>query len=254
MRPLSAHNLLRVWEQGQHQHPWERALMMLAVNSPEMTWHELAALPVGQRDARLLSLREHTFGPRLTGVSLCPACQGRLEFTVAVADIQIASPSLYPQDQRETGENQANLSLSVAGYAVHFRLPNSLDLSALAGGADVDATRLRLLERCLLGAEHDGEEIAADGLPADVVDAVVARMAQADPQGDVQLSLSCPGCGHHWQAMFDIVSFFWSEINAWVVRVLHEVHTLASAYGWRESDILTMSPRRRQAYLEMVSG
>jgi hypothetical protein len=254
MRPLSAHDLLRVWEQGQRQQPWDRALIMLAVNSPEMTWHELAALPVGQRDARLLSLREHTFGPRLTGVSVCPACQGRLEFTIAVADLQVGSPSLYPQGQRETGENQAILSLNVAGYEVRFRLPNSLDLSALGGGADVDATRLWLLERCLLEARHNGEEIAADGLPAEVVDAVVAYMAQADPQGDVQLSLSCPGCGHYWQAMFDIVSFFWNEINAWVVRVLHEVHLLASAYGWREGDILAMSPWRRQAYLEMVSG
>ncbi|HSB10234.1 MAG TPA: phage baseplate protein, partial [Blastocatellia bacterium] len=32
------------------------------------------------------------------------------------------------------------------------------------------------------------------------------------------------------------------------------VHTLASAYGWRESDILNLSPWRRQLYLTLVNG
>ena len=78
-------------------------------------------------------------------------------------------------------------------------------------------------------------------------------MAQADPQADVQLALSCPACSHQWQSVFDIVSFFWSEMNAWAYRILREVHILASAYGWREADILAMSPYRRQLYLKMVS-
>jgi hypothetical protein len=34
--------------------------------------------------------------------------------------------------------------------------------------------------------------------------------------------------------------------------VLREVHILASAYGWREDDILAMSPARRRIYLEML--
>ena len=79
-------------------------------------------------------------------------------------------------------------------------------------------------------------------------------MAQADPQADVQLALSCPVCGHKWQTAFDIVSFFWSEINAWAARILREVHILAWGYGWREADILALRPWRREVYLEMVSG
>ena len=85
------------------------------------------------------------------------------------------------------------------------------------------------------------------------MDRVAEAMAQVDSQADVQLDLVCPSCGHQWQATFDIVSFFWSEINAWAYRVLHEVHTLASAYGWREADILALDPGRRQFYLQLVS-
>jgi S-adenosylmethionine synthetase len=100
--------------------------------------------------------------------------------------------------------------------------------------------------------EHNGGRISLDELPDDIVDAVVDRMAQADPQSDVQLALSCPVCGREWQAAFDIVSFFWTEIDAWARGILQQVHVLASAYGWREADILTMNPGRRQSYLEMV--
>jgi hypothetical protein len=36
--------------------------------------------------------------------------------------------------------------------------------------------------------------------------------------------------------------------------MLRDVHALATAYGWREADIVAMSPWRRQVYLDMVSG
>ncbi len=58
-------------------------------------------------------------------------------------------------------------------------------------------------------------------------------MSELDPQGDVQIALSCPQCSHRWHAPLDIVSFVWSEIHAWAVRLLRDVHALASAYGWR---------------------
>jgi hypothetical protein len=50
------------------------------------------------------------------------------------------------------------------------------------------------------------------------------------------------------------VSYLWAEVHSWALRTLHEVNVLASAYGWRESDILALSQWRRQAYLEMVQS
>jgi hypothetical protein len=77
-------------------------------------------------------------------------------------------------------------------------------------------------------------------------------MGQAEPLADLSLAATCPACGHNWQILFDIVSYFWSEINAWSLRLMREVHSLASAYGWREADILAMSAWRRQRYLELI--
>jgi hypothetical protein len=36
--------------------------------------------------------------------------------------------------------------------------------------------------------------------------------------------------------------------------MLVEVHKLASAYGWREADILAMSATRRSMYLNIING
>ena len=87
-----------------------------------------------------------------------------------------------------------------------------------------------------------------------IAEAVMERLAAADPQADVWIDLTCPACGRNWQEEFGILSFFWSEIHGWAARILREVHELARAYGWREAEILALSPWRRQAYLEMLSG
>jgi hypothetical protein len=241
MRALSASELLDAWEQGLAQPPARRALTLLAAACPDTPADTLTELSVGQRDACLLTLREWTFGPQLAGLATCPGCGERLELSFGVADVRVNS-----ETAAET------LSLAVDGYQVRFRLPNSLDLATVAGHEDITAARQALLTQCVLAVHEEDEERPADQLPANVVEAVVDRMAQADPQANVQLDLSCPSCDQRWQAAFDIARFFWNEVDAWAQRVLREVHVLASTYGWREADILALSPWRRQFYLEMI--
>jgi hypothetical protein len=78
-------------------------------------------------------------------------------------------------------------------------------------------------------------------------------MAAADPRADVELALACPACAHEWTAAFDAAAFLWSELDAWTRRTLHDVHTLATAYGWTEAEVLALG-RRRHVYLELVGG
>ena len=117
---------------------------------------------------------------------------------------------------------------------------------------DLDGARATLLTGCIASATRDGEVIEASALPSEVLDTVVARLRQLDPQADVALDLTCPQCQHGWREPFDIVTFFWSEVAVAARRLLVEVHDLASAYGWSESEILHLSPARRDAYLEML--
>jgi hypothetical protein len=248
MRSLSATELLNVWERGLTQSPVQRALSLLAAgcNAPADT---LTQLSIGQRDACLLTLREWAFGPQIVGVASCPGCGECLEMTFDVSEIR-AAPGL--PDSNGAGAGGETFALSAADYIVHFRLPNSRDLSATVDQADVAARGRQVFERCVLSAQRDGADVAVAELPGDVIAAVIVRMEEADPQADVRIPLTCPVCAHCWQATFDILSFFWQEIDGWARRILRDVHTLASAYGWREADILALSPHRRQLYLEMV--
>ena len=114
------------------------------------------------------------------------------------------------------------------------------------------ATRRALADRCILEATWGGVEATADDLPDDLLAALAAEMSARDPQAEVLLDLTCPACGARWQTVFDIAAYFWAELTAEAKRLLREVDALARAYGWCEADILALSPRRRQAYLELV--
>ncbi len=174
-----------------------------------------ASAPVGRRDAALLALRVECFGSAFTGVTRCPACREEIELAFDADEVW-----------REPG--------AIAGDG--FRLPTSEDLAAIEAMDDVEAARQVLLDRCAPDADA----------------AVLARMAAADPQADVQVDADCPACGHRWREPFDILTFVWTEIATRAHHLLGDVHELALAYGWSERDILALSPPRRQAYLEMI--
>jgi len=235
----TAFELLGVWERERHSPPLHRSLALLAATCPEAYPEQLAALSIGARDGLLLTLREQLFGPRLRCVASCPRCADQLEFAFDATDIRA---DLAPDTP---------LALEADGYALRFRLPSSLDLAAVAGEP---SARARLIERCLLGAERGGAAVTVADLPAEITAEVAAAMGRADPQADVQLAMSCPACGEHWPARFDIASYLWEELEGWARRTLIEVHILAAAYHWREQEILALSPWRRTYYLELVQA
>ena len=244
MRPLSAAQLLEAWERGLSEPVWRRVFPLLASACVDSSFDALAALSIGERDRRLLTLRHWTFGSQLASVANCSRCGETLEWTVETTDLVMQS----------VAEHSASLSVDVDQYHVQFRLPNTLDLAGVANCNDPALARQHLLENCVVSAEQKGEQFAASALPVSVTTAIVERMAEADPQADLQVDLACPACGEEWRAQFDIESFFWSELCSWAQRILSEVHRLARAYGWSETEILNLSPWRRQFYLSQATA
>ena len=243
---FSAAKLLQVWERGQRQLHVEKALTLLAAGHPENEPNMLAALSIGQRDAGLISLREQLFGAQLSSLTDCPACGERLELNFNVNDIRAsASPA------------EAAISFSEADYELQLRLPNSRDLLLVTECGSREEMRARLFEQCVVQLAYHGQVESAkrcEEIPAEIIELAIGRLGDADPQADVEIALTCPECGHAWQTNFDIVSYLWSELHAWAMQLLREVHLLASAYGWRESDIINMTAQRRQSYLELLTG
>ncbi len=247
MRALTAAELLALWERGGAMSAPRRALAILGSAFPDTPAETLGRLPIGRRDDLLLQLRALAFGPHLDATTQCPHCRAQLELA-------------FTTDQLRSSANPASvepLSLDVAEHTLRLRLPDTFDLLELDLMTDVATAESTLLRRCVLSARC-GERVLApeelQELPQPVLTAAAARLGEADPQADLRFALACPDCNHRWDEPFDIVSFFWREIEAWAVRLLGDVHTIASAYGWSEAEIVNLSPARRRIYLELVSS
>jgi hypothetical protein len=236
-----ASGLLDAWERGYERTPLERALLLLAVEESGEPFDRLARLSVGDRDARLLALRERAFGRHMGSRVACPSCMAQLEIAFTTDDVRVDGPPAGDQ-----------WTLQHDGYEVRVRPANSTDLASLAVGEDVTANVRRLLARCVLAASRDGQTVVVHALPAHVVEHVSACLSDIDPQADVRIEAACPSCANRWDALFDIVSYLWAEVHAWACRTLRDIHSMAGAYGWRESDILALSPIRRQVYLDLI--
>jgi hypothetical protein len=136
MRALAAADILRIWETAHRCHPVDRALALLRTAEPGYSRDELAALPLGERDRRLLSLRQLSFGDRLDGCCECPLCGAAVEFDLACSALHCGP--------HETEER----AVKVDDYTLRVRPLDSFDMAAAAGAADVAAAR-RMLHRCV---------------------------------------------------------------------------------------------------------
>lgn len=243
MYSLSSAELLAVWECALGRSALEQALLVLSgcLRQPP---EQVARLSIGRRDRHLLHARAALFGRQLSALAACLRCGAQLEFRIDAEEL-CRAPS---------AEDAEELRVCEDGYEVSFRLPTTLDLAELQPEKGRTDNRAHLLERCLLSARHGDGSVMARDLPEAIVAAISRRMAEADPVADLQIGLTCPECGHHWDAGLDIGSFFWRELDAWAQRTLTEIHLLASAYGWSEDDILRLAPTRRQFYLNLITG
>lgn len=240
---LKAESLLRIWEFGAKAAAPTRAWLMLCAAQPDQSGDALAGLSVGQRDARLLELREQLFGPSFECLVRCPQCKQLVELAFSADDIRLP--------HAQTG---VTFDLEADGYTARCRLPTCADLIALEEETDAAAARQHLLERCLLETTPLPPRMQPDAPPESLISRIAQRMAELDPQAEVMLDITCPQCGHPWQAPFVIGAHLWSEIDQWARSLLNDVHALASRYGWSEADILAMSAMRRHVYLGLLAA
>lgn len=247
MRPLSATELLALWDAGQTRHPIDRALLALALAMPEEAPDELADRPVGWREVNLLALRNATFGSALDGYAPCPCCGSLMEFSLdgdALLDELPAPPS------------EARIEFD----GRQWRLPSSRDQAMIFDAPDAETAVGRLLERCRIDEISTPDGTAAVNTKKDaksmtsptLIGELEFRMEALDPAANIRLGMQCSDCGHLWEAVLDVGSCFWDELGTRASQLLESVHRLASAYGWREADILALSPARRAAYLNMI--
>jgi hypothetical protein len=233
MRTLTQADVLALWETGRSLHPLDQGVLAVQAAFPELR-ESVADWPLGRRNRALVQLRVAVFGASLRGWMSCRRCAEQLEFEI---DGRLLAEGAEPETLVEvSGRN--------------FRVPTSRDLAAVAKEKDATAAARQLLNLCCANGE---------GLPGndslwteDEMEAVGERMAAADPLAEIVLSFECPCCAATFEESLDLPGFLWAEMEGRAKRLLVQVHTLASAYGWSEREILALPSARREFYLEQV--
>jgi len=234
MQSLSQADCLALWESGRALHPLDQGLLAVHTAFPDSRRELVADWPLGRRNRALAELYCTSFGRWLRGWTACEQCAEKLEFQVD-GHVLIAS-----------GAERVLQAIEYEGS--DFRLPTSRDLAGIAGESDASAAALRLLRQCLV----ETLEVSSDVWSEEDLEAIGERMAEADPLAEIRLHFDCPICGCTFDESLDLASFLWEEMEARARRLLLDVHELATAYGWSEQEILSLSAARRNAYLEMV--
>ncbi|MFZ1770071.1 MAG: hypothetical protein WAU00_12785, partial [Caldilinea sp.] len=131
MQPLSAVDLLAVWEENWRQPPLRQGLALLAAAHPDESIETLAQMPMGRYNVALLMLRAWQFGPSLTAVTECPGCGELVEVT-------LDAPGLCQQAAEPA---PPWLEIAHAEGSLRFRLPSPADLAAAGEATTIDAAR-----------------------------------------------------------------------------------------------------------------
>jgi hypothetical protein len=191
-------------------------------------------LPIATTSALAARLYAESFGATVEGILPCGSCAESLEVTLPL-DVFGGMPD---------GPGTAAVG---PGRALVVRCPTGRDLLAAAAAPDPAGA---LLTRCLTGA--DGGPVDPGSLDPDTLAAVDTAAEELAAGAAVLVRSGCPSCGHEVSADVDVAGLLWQRVSDEVPAMLAEVAELASAYGWSETDILTMGPARRGAYLDLA--
>jgi hypothetical protein len=119
-----------------------------------------------------------------------------------------------------------------------LRLPRPADLESLDSDAPYTLATV-LFEG--VPPEREGWEREAEQV-----------LSAADPLGDLELRAECYNCGAPIALPLSLEGFLLSELATTVTRLLDEIHVLAFAYHWTETQIMALPEARRHHYLARI--
>jgi hypothetical protein len=202
---------------------------------PELWWSQ----PVGIRTAALLHL-----------VGITDASARELSFSARCGQGSCGEPfefALPLGALLESRQDDALIEAPLEGDRhVKLRRPTGNDLRrwrTMQPGS-TDQTVRTMLDSLLLEGEARAEDVPE----------LSRALAERDPLVALSLSCFCPGCGAGNEISIDLEAVALARLERCRRCLLHEIHALASRYGWTEAEILALPPARRAHYLALIEG
>ncbi|MEO6998479.1 MAG: hypothetical protein ABI112_10380 [Terracoccus sp.] len=252
LRPVGDEDQSFLLDTARRLPPAQRANLLLARCLEPEVRHVVPHLTIGDREALLLQLRGLTLGDRLECLVSCPRveCGLMMQVHLDVHDV------LLPAYADPRAEHVLSLEHGGATIVLRLRLPCAADLDRVGNLAspDAEAAATTLLAACVLDVRVDGTLAQLDLLDEVVVAEVERKLAELDPQAEIELELECSECGLPFEVLFDAGTFLLQEVDEQADQLLADVHLLALHYHWGEREILSMSSDRRSRYLDLVTA
>lgn len=201
---------------------------------PAFWWSQ----PVGVRTAallRLVALTEDNPHVWLTARCVAPACEEVYEFELPLRAL--------PDGEADNAPVRVQLDDE---RAVTLRRPTGDDLRrwrAARPASRAEAVRA-MLDALVLSGRLGAEDEAR----------VAESISAIDPLVAFTVSCRCPACGAAADVPIDLEALALARLASRQRALLHEVHRLASSYGWTESEVLAVPPARRTRYLELIEA
>lgn len=229
--------VLGAWERGQFADPVNRAVILLAA-AAGCSDEDAERVELGARDAFLGAELFRLAGAVVWSWVPCSGCGETLDVPVDLGALPRGAGA-------DTGRPGVTVETPDGRLAV--RLPDSRDLRAVADDSDgVVAGRRMLLRRLLLDPPTNQE------ITEETAEIIEAALEEASPGAAVSVTVACPGCDADTDAVLDVPLLLWCHVEAAATALMSEIHALASAYGWTETDVLGLPPSRRRGYLALV--
>jgi T4 bacteriophage base plate protein len=201
-------------------------------------------LLAGDREFLLLRIYQTTFGDKLDLFLHCPnlECGAVTEAPLNLNDFTVEA---NPVAKRTFTMKLA----SRTGKEISFRFPTGADQEALAAARDLDDGELskRLLERCIVDTSKFVEKLTPNQR-----EEIEKRMKRLAPGIEVELEATCPKCSRSFASQLDVPLLVLNEMRLSEAALDGDVHALAFYYHWPESEIISLTPRRRARYVELL--
>jgi hypothetical protein len=167
----------------------------------------------------------------------CDSCDEPFDAFVdqAALPVRTAGPT-YPRTTARTSAGE-----------IAVRVPTGADQETITDAPDATTALLTLLRRCVVGPVAD-DGAGIDALGDDDLDAIETALAEVAPDVPDRVAAPCPTCGSIAEVPAEPERFL-EVVGADIVT---DVHRLASAYHWSESEVLALPRARRLRYLELI--
>lgn len=227
----------------------------------DITPEIVRSLLVGDRDYLVLKLRQITNGNNVEATLVCPnpQCGEKIDIDFELNHIpvkhgkissQVFTMSLEQQKAFKDDERDKD-------WKIEFRLPNGGDQEGLALLTVHDESKAvhKVLTQCIqrIDGSKDIDESKIGKLSIAERRKIEKTMADLAPQVDMEFEAACPECEQVFSFPFNLSQFFLEEFKGNINQLYQEVHFLAFYYHWSELDILSMTRKKRQKYLQLLS-